>query len=87
MLYPDPLSSHINVMALLKIARMGHPVLRGIAGAVDDPNGMCTIGRSVQTYQSFFPNLTLVTTAPRRIEPTYARPDVGTFMLFQKGSA
>jgi peptide deformylase len=24
-------------MALLKIARMGHPVLRGIAGAVDDP--------------------------------------------------
>ena len=24
-------------MALLKIARMGHPVLRGVAGAVDDP--------------------------------------------------
>ena len=25
-------------MALLKIARMGHPVLRGVAGAVDDPS-------------------------------------------------
>ncbi|HEY1433576.1 MAG TPA: peptide deformylase, partial [Stellaceae bacterium] len=24
-------------MALLKIARMGHPVLRGVAAAVDDP--------------------------------------------------
>ena len=37
MLYPDPVASHIDVMALLKIARMGHPVLRGVAGAVDDP--------------------------------------------------
>jgi len=36
-LYPDPLPLHIGVMALLKIARMGHPVLRGVAGAIDDP--------------------------------------------------
>jgi peptide deformylase len=36
-LYADPLPSHIDVMALLKIARMGHPVLRGVAGPVDDP--------------------------------------------------
>ena len=37
MLYPDLLPPHICAMALLKIARMGHPVLRGVAGAVDDP--------------------------------------------------
>jgi len=36
-LYPDLLPPHICAMALLKIARMGHPVLRGVAGAVDDP--------------------------------------------------
>ena len=36
-LYPDALPLHIGVMALLKIARMGHPVLRGVAGAIDDP--------------------------------------------------
>ncbi|HEY1258336.1 MAG TPA: peptide deformylase [Stellaceae bacterium] len=28
-------------MALLKIARMGHPVLRGIAAAVEDPTAPC----------------------------------------------
>ena len=53
-------------------------------GALDDPNGICTIGRTVQTYLAMFPNFTLLTTAPRRIEPTYPRPDVGTFMLFKK---
>ena len=37
MLYPDLLPPHICAMALLKIARMGHPVLRGVAGVVDDP--------------------------------------------------
>jgi len=36
-LYPVPRASHIGVMALLKIARMGHPVLRGAAGMVEDP--------------------------------------------------
>ncbi len=53
-------------------------------GLVDDPNGACTIGRPVAAYQQIFPSLSLVTTTPRRIEPTYPRPDVGTSMLFRK---
>src|SRR5207302_1694229 len=36
-LYPAPAAPHIGVMALLKIAHMGHPVLRDRARAVDDP--------------------------------------------------
>src|SRR3954447_18850672 len=36
-LYPTPWASHIAAMALLKIARMGHPVLRARAAEVDDP--------------------------------------------------
>src|SRR5580700_10105108 len=36
-LYPTVDASHIGAMALLKIARMGHPVLRAAAGAVEDP--------------------------------------------------
>src|SRR6516164_2205502 len=37
MLYPERWASHISTMALLKIARMGHPVLRAAASVVDDP--------------------------------------------------
>ena len=36
-LYPGPAAPHIDRMALLKIARMGHPVLRTPAEAVADP--------------------------------------------------
>jgi peptide deformylase len=36
-LYPAPPTSHISVMALLKIARMGNPVLRARAAEVEDP--------------------------------------------------
>src|SRR4029077_5083576 len=36
-LYPPPSASHIDVMALLKISRMGHPVLRARAAEIDDP--------------------------------------------------
>jgi peptide deformylase len=36
-LYPAAAAPHIGVMALLKIARMGHPVLRAAAGMVEDP--------------------------------------------------
>src|SRR6195256_1609631 len=36
-LYPTGQPSHIGVMALLKIARMGHPVLRARAAEIDDP--------------------------------------------------
>ncbi|WP_136417619.1 class I SAM-dependent methyltransferase [Herbaspirillum sp. ST 5-3] len=53
-------------------------------GATDDPNGMCTIGRPVPLYQRLFPTLELLATQPRRIEPTYPRDDVGTYMLFRK---
>lgn len=54
------------------------------SGAVDDPNGLCTIGRPVTAYQQLFTAFDLVGTKPRRIEPTYSRPDVGTYMLFRK---
>jgi SAM-dependent methyltransferase len=54
------------------------------AGAVDDPNGTCTIGRPVAIYQTMFAGFTLEATRPRRIEPTYPRPDVGTYMVFRK---
>ena len=37
MLYRRKTGHHISHMAILKIARMGHPVLRGRAEAVDDP--------------------------------------------------
>jgi len=53
-------------------------------GDVLDPRGVCTIGRTVATYAAQFKTLTLVETRPRVIEPTYARPDVGTYMVFRK---
>ena len=37
LLYGGGLRSHIEIMALLKIARMGHPVLRASAAPVEDP--------------------------------------------------
>src|SRR3989442_946755 len=36
-LYPTRRGRHIDDMSILKIARMGHPVLRGVAAAVADP--------------------------------------------------
>jgi len=36
-LYPERLAQHISAMALLKIARMGHPVLRAASAVVEDP--------------------------------------------------
>ena len=42
-----------------------------------------TKGRTVATYAELMAPLTLVHTQPRRIEPTYERPDVGTYMLFR----
>jgi SAM-dependent methyltransferase len=56
------------------------------AGDIDDPTGTCTIGRTLEQYQRLFPGFTLLTTRPRRIEPTYPRPDVGTFMVFRKSA-
>ena len=68
----------------LLICEETDPAHRG--GAVDDPDATCTIGRPVSEYEAMFRGLTLVETRPRRIEPTYPRADVGTFMLFRKGS-
>jgi SAM-dependent methyltransferase len=53
-------------------------------GAVDDEMGMCTIGRTVAEYAALFGGFTLLQTRPRRIEPTYPRPDVGAYMVFAK---
>ena len=53
-------------------------------GATDDPAGMCTVGRPVAMYQDLFAPFDLLTTRPRRIEPTYPRPDVGTYLLFRR---
>jgi SAM-dependent methyltransferase len=53
-------------------------------GAVDDDTGMCTIGRTIRQYEALFSEFTLLQTNPRRIEPTYPRPDVGMYMLFAK---
>lgn len=54
-------------------------------GDLEDPSGMCTIGRSVAEYERLLAPFRLVETSPRRIEPTYPRPDVGTYMLFRAG--
>lgn len=51
-------------------------------GDVSDQNGICTIGRSVDTYAKLFQPLALSATHPRRIEPTYTRSEVGTYMTF-----
>lgn len=56
------------------------------SGDVDDPSGMCTIGRTVDEYAHLFSRFALLQTRPRRIEPTYPRADVGTYLLFQKSA-
>jgi SAM-dependent methyltransferase len=55
-----------------------------ISGDILEPNGMCTIGRPVSIYAEWLKPLVLAETRPRIIEPTYPRPDVGTYMLFVK---
>jgi SAM-dependent methyltransferase len=42
-----------------------------------------TRGRPVEAYAALLAPLTVVHTQPRRIEPTYPRPDVGTYMVFR----
>ncbi|HEY0735018.1 MAG TPA: class I SAM-dependent methyltransferase [Herpetosiphonaceae bacterium] len=48
------------------------------------PEGGVTIGRSVEEYQQLLAPLKLIATAPRRVEPTFACLDTGTYMLFQR---
>lgn len=66
----------------LLICEESDPQLRD--GDLEDPAGMCTIGRPVMVYQQLFASCELLATQPRRIEPTYPREDVGTYMLFRK---
>jgi SAM-dependent methyltransferase len=54
-----------------------------LSGDLDDPDGACTIGRPVSKYQQLLPMFDLLETRPRRIEPTYERSDVGTYMMFR----
>jgi SAM-dependent methyltransferase len=51
-------------------------------GDLEGRGAMCTIGRPIARYQELFRGMRLLETRPRRIEPTYPRPDVGTYMLF-----
>lgn len=56
-----------------------------VAGDVADPLGRCTIGRSAEAYSRLFAPLRLLDSAPRVVEPTYPRRDVGTYLLFGDG--
>jgi SAM-dependent methyltransferase len=49
-----------------------------------DGSGRFTIGRSVETYTKLLA-MELVATSPRRVEATYQRADVGSYMLFRSG--
>jgi len=68
----------------LLICEETDPTIRD--GDMEEGRAMCTIGRPVAAYQALFRGMTLLETRPRRIEPTYPRPDVGTYMLFRKTS-
>jgi SAM-dependent methyltransferase len=52
------------------------------AGQADRAELGYTKGRSVADYSAAFAPRRLVHTQPRRIEPTYPRPNVGTYMVF-----
>ena len=52
------------------------------AGSAAEPEKGYTRGRSTARYATLLAPRRLVATRARRIEPTYARPDVGSYMLF-----
>ncbi len=52
------------------------------AGSASAPEHGYTRGRSVARYAELLAPRPLLVTRKRRIEPTYDRPDVGTYMLF-----
>ncbi len=54
-----------------------------VSGDTESGVGMCTIGRSVEEYERIFEPFRLLRVEPRRIEPTYERPDVGSYMVFR----
>jgi SAM-dependent methyltransferase len=52
------------------------------AGSASAPEHGYTRGRSVARYAALLAPRPVLATRARRIEPTYDRPDVGTYMLF-----
>lgn len=43
-----------------------------------------TEGRTAERYQHLFPEFSLILKLPRIVEPTFPKPDSGTYMLFKK---
>jgi SAM-dependent methyltransferase len=52
-------------------------------GDPTDESGFCVIGRSLRTYSDLLAPFRLLSTSPRRVEPTYPVQEVGTYLLFQ----
>jgi SAM-dependent methyltransferase len=52
-----------------------------------DAQGHFTVGRSLEQYQARLPGFRLEHSLPRKVEPTYFRQDVGTYMLFRREEA
>jgi SAM-dependent methyltransferase len=52
------------------------------AGSAAQPEHGYTRGRSASRYAQLFAPRPLLATRARRIEPTYARPNVGSYLLF-----
>ncbi len=84
----DPVAVRVATEIRRILAPFGHVLIceetdpGHLSGDTSDPDGMCTVGRSAGTYARLFAPLRLLASAPRVVEPTYPRPDVGTFLLF-----
>jgi len=84
----DPVAGRVAAEIRRILAPGGHVLIceetdpGHVWGDTSDPEGMCTVGRSAETYARLFSPLRLLESAPRVIEPTYPRPDVGTYLLF-----
>ena len=84
----DPLAARVAREILRLRAPGGHVLLceetdpAHVHGDLSDDGGMCTVGRAAATYAGLFAPLRLLESAPRVIEPTYPRADVGTYLLF-----
>ena len=85
---PDPLLPDVVAELLRVLRRPGFLLLceetdpEHQSGDRRDPAARVTVGRPVEVYERALAAMRLVETSPRRIEPTYPRPDVGTYMLF-----
>lgn len=84
----DPVATRVAAEIRRILAPGGHVLIceetdaGHLSGDTADPTGMCTIGRTGETYVRLFAPLRLLASEPRVIEPTYPRPDVGTYLLF-----